>query len=514
MRRLRRLLPSLVPILVIAGLLGLFYLFAPHYSTVLWWEFREALFWIVPIAGLLLLWVILAGATAAVSDRRSYGSGFSEVAVGGLSVLVGGAALVAVIWWLVSTHGYEKARAYFTASAKVTTDATPAFGQRAPFPVAEAQARPNLGDVSGDVVDTTYLPQRGSFASLVKRRGWASSGYEVTLDQEVPLAGGRGDGTTCTFDRQNAARRDGGWWHHNLARALHNERRHVRYDSGDLYSYCDGDRPVVVIPLKKQIGWMVVSERPAGIALYDGRTGEIEFRDTADGLPGPAYPLSLAAKQRDALQASGGYWDYRGGRSGWVASEDDTNSGNNTEFVLPTTAAGNRPSYVTMLTGRGDATAISALAVVDGRVRSGELATIVVHRTKPGWVSPDAVSSRIKADYQDLPNWQNQKIMEIAPISSSRWVATIGNGQNVLYRVQGSGDLRGENPTCLVRADGSTIRCGTLADQDGRGVGTEYGSGSPPGTPSDLSKLTDQELADLQRKVADEVAKRLEKGTD
>ena len=179
---------------------------------------------------------------------------------------------------------------------------------------------------------------------------------------------------------------------------------------------------------------------------------------------------------------------------------------------LATTAARNRPSYVTMLTGRGDATAISALAVVDGRVRSGRLAPITVHRTKPGWVSPDAISSRIKADYQDLPNWQNQKIMEIAPTDGAHWVATIGNGQNVLYRVQGTGDLRGDKPTCLIRADGSTIRCGTLADQDGRGVGTEYGSPDGSGAPGDLGTLTDQELADLQRRVADEVAKRLEEG--
>ncbi|GAA3382959.1 hypothetical protein [Cryptosporangium minutisporangium] len=508
---MRRSLRGLAPILALAGSFLLFYLLAPHYSTVLWWEFRSALFWIVPILGLLVLWIVLAGVTAWMSDRDSSGSSAASVTVGSLSVLGGGVALVAVIWWLVSTHGYEKARSYYTASVKVTTSAAPTVGQRAPFPVAVAQARPNLGDVSGDVVDTTYLPQRGSFASLVKRRGWASSGYEVTLDQEVPLAGGRGDGTTCTFDRGRAARRDGGWWTHNLARALHSERRNVRYDSDDLYSYCDGDRPVVVIPLKRQVGWLVVTERPAGVALYDGRTGELEFRDSSDGLPGPAYPLSLAAEQREALQASGGYWDYRGGRSGWVASEDDTNSGNNTEFVLPTTAAGNRPSYVTMLTGRGDATAIAALAVVDGRVRSGRLAPITVHRTKPSWVSPDAISSRIKADYQDLPNWQNQKIMEIAPTNGGQWVATIGNGQNVLYRVRGTGDLRGENPTCLIRADGTTIRCGTLADQDGRGVGTEYGSSGTPGAPADLGKLTDKELADLQRRVADEVAKRLEK---
>jgi len=101
--------------------------------------------------------------------------------------------------------------------------------------------------------------------------------------------------------------------------------------------------------------------------------------------------------------------------------------------------------------------------------------------------------------------------MEVAPINGREWVATIGNDQNVLYRVHGTGDLSGDTPTCLHRADGTRIRCGTLADSGTTGVGTQYGPGAPGArtVPGDLSTLSDAELAELQRRVAEETARRL-----
>jgi hypothetical protein len=489
----------------VAVLFALFYGLAPHYSTILFWDLRAGLFWLLPLAGLAV--VLLIGATwAALANERGRGAG-----VGVFSVVVGLGALVAVSWWIVSTHGYLQDRDYYTASAVTEHGAAPTLGQRAPYSVAESQARPNLGDVSGEVEGTAYLPETGHYSTLVKRRGSLSAGYQVVLDQDVPLAGGRGEGTTCQF-ASKAALRDGGWWSHNLARAINDRKRGVTYDSGDLYAYCDGQTPMVVAPLKRQTGWLVVTERPAGVALYNGRTATLTIRATAAGIPGPAYPLSLAATQREALKASGGYWDYRGGRSGFEASADDVNSGNTTEFVLPLIAAKNRAGYATMLTGRGSATAISAVSVVDGRPRSGKLAPIDVYRTSPEWVSPDAIESRIKADYQDLPNWQNQKVLEVSPLDGGHWAATIGNGQNVLYRVRGVGSLRGANATCLYRADGTQVRCGTAADTDGNSVGTNYASADGSTSPTGLTKLTNKQLATLERQVAAEVARRLEAG--
>jgi hypothetical protein len=137
----------------------------------------------------------------------------------------------------------------------------------------------------------------------------------------------------------------------------------------------------------------------------------------------------------------------------------------------------------------------------------------VVHRLDSPWVSTSAIAQRIQADYQDIPNWQNLRILEVAPTGSTRWVATIGNDQNVLYRVEGDGALQGEEATCLHRGDGTRIRCGTVADQGGSGVGTQYGPGGGPAVPvapdADLSTLTDQQLLDLAGRAQQEIARRL-----
>lgn len=291
----------------------------------------------------------------------------------------------------------------------------------------------------------------------------------------------------------------------------------MQFDSEDLYGYCADGVPMVVLPLKEQDGWLVVTERPAGIAVYDGRTGAITLRPDATGVPGPAYPLTLARAQRESTHALSDLWDYVFGRVGWESTDEDgdVNAANNAEFVLPDPRDGGG-NYVTQLTGRGSATSISAISVIRATATGDALAPLIVHRLDPTWVSTSAIAQRVQADYQDIPNWQNLKILEVAPTGGTGWVATIGNDQNILYRVAGDGPLQGTPATCLFRGDGTRIRCGTLADQGGRGIGTQFGpgqGGAPPGTPlpldADLSALSNEQLIDLIDRAQQEAARRL-----
>ncbi|MCI2416054.1 hypothetical protein MOQ72_01340 [Saccharopolyspora sp. K220] len=489
-----RSVSAVVWVLVVGGVLGLWLWLAPYFWTNVLWGVRSALFVLVPLA---VLAVVVIGLAVLDEERGWSGAGC-------LATLIGIGGLAALGFWAFGYHSYAQARDY-ASSVHVVDQQVPELGQRAPFPVAQAQARPNLGDAPGDLVNGTYQPQHDEFTSLVERRGWFS-GYQVALTQNIPLTG-RGTGRTCEFAAE-ADRRIGGWWWHNLGRLIGSQQRGVLYDAADVYGYCDGDTPKVVVPLVRQVGWLVVTERPAGVAVYDGKTGAVTFQDTAKGLPGNSYPLSLAKAQRESTHALGGFWDWVWNRAGWDTDEDETNSANNAEFALPT--KDNRTVYTTLLTGRGSATSISALSTVTTEAQGTELAPLTVHRLNPSWVSPGAIDSRIKADYQDLPNWQNYKVLEVAPISGDRWVASIGNDQNLLYRVQGTGNLQGDQATCLYRADNSLIRCGSVADQNGNSVGTEYGTGQPDaGIPTDLGQLTDQQLADLQRRVSEEIGRRL-----
>jgi hypothetical protein len=383
----------------------------------------------------------------------------------------------------------------------------PTLAGRAPYQVGEAQARPNLGDTSGDIANTTYLPDADRYTTLVDRRG-SFSGYEVTLSQHLPLQGRGAADQKCAFSA-DAAARIGGNFSHNLGRKIAERHPWVRFSGDDVYAYCTSDgRPIVVIPLKRQVGFWVVTEKPAGVALYDGSSGDITFVTDATNIPGPSYPISLAGKQRDSVKAMNGFGNYFWGRSGWEVTSDDVNSGNNAEFTLAT-ADDHQPVYVTPLTGRGSATAVSVVSVISARMTGRQLAPLTVHKLSPVWVSPKALVDRIKADYQDLPNWQNITVYEVIPTGGNTWVATLGTGQNILYRVTGTGNLTGDKPTCLLNAAGQQIRCGSVANTGTNGVGGAYGPGTNGATPGNLSGLTNEQLAALQQQLAALIACRL-----
>ncbi|MGH3715246.1 MAG: hypothetical protein ACRDT4_17550 [Micromonosporaceae bacterium] len=478
---------ALYALAAVAGLALLVWL-TPYYSTHAWWELRKALFLLIPLAMLgtvpLLIWLY---------DRLFY---YDSMA--GMLITLAVIGVPLLIAWGVY-HSYQQDKEY--AESLVVTDSGHQLSERAPFQVAEAMARPNLGDVPGDITDTSYLPRDDRFSTLVARRGWLS-GYETVLTQNIPFQGRGAPDRRCEFSGAADAR-IGGVFTHNLGRKIASQARWLSWDADDVFAYCDGDTPKVVVPLKEQEGWLIVTERPAGVAIYDGETGEITISDTAN-VPGPAYPLSLASTQRSASVALGSFGDWFFNRAGWELPDDEVNSGNDSEFTLDTDQGS---VYATPLTGRGSATSISVISIVPAKARAGALAPATIHRLDPDWVSPKAIVDKIKADYQDIPNWQNIKVYEVIPTGEDSWAATLGTGQNILYRVSGTGTLKGDKATCLHRSDGTVIRCGSLADRDGRGVGTDYGAGGKGS--GDLSKLTDEELADLQRRITEEFERRL-----
>lgn len=486
---------ALVAIAAVVAVCGCCAAIAPDWVGAAIWHTRESLYVIAPLLALLAI-----GVACITANRARNGIGL-------LAALVLG--IITFIWWAASWHGYQTDRAYYTASVHVTADPVPALKPRQPYQMAVAQARSNLGDIPGEIQTdaTTYLPRRKEFGTLVTRRGWLS-GYEAVLEQKT-MEDGNVEAYTCRFDHNAAARRDAGSFAHKLSRAINAERPLVRYDPGDIYGYCDADVPVVVIPLKQQTGWLVVTERPAGYALYNGRTGRLSFHDDGYGMhvPGPTYPLSLAERQRQALNAPGGYWDYRADRTGWEPDPEDVNSGNTTEFTLGWAGTGD-PIYVTPLTGRGSATAISAVAVIDASARppGHTLARLTVHRQHPSWKSTKAIESRIKTDYQDLPNWQNVRVFEVAPTGADTWVATVGirDGNTISYRIHGTGTLTGPKATCLHRADNDKpIRCGR-SYFGGEPAAPAPGTPQPvpSGTPGPLASYSDEQLVgELNRRL-------------
>lgn len=517
---------------VAAVILFLWIWWASNFWTDIWWGLRASVFVVLPLIGLgvvlgaLLLWCV---AVEDLDDGAKY-------SVRGLSVVIGLAAVVGFFFYVTSIHSYQMDRQYDASISQVTT-AVPQFEQRAPFSVAAAQVRSNTSVEGADLSDitTSYLPQHNVFTTLVNGRSGFGN-YAAVVSQSIPLQG-RGTATACTFS-SGATRVDGGWFGHNLARLISDKVRWLTYDSADIYAYCEGTAPMVVVPLKSQVGFWTVTWRPAGVALYNGRTGELSVVQDPQALaaiPGPTYPLSLAERQRESTDALGTFGDYLFHRVGFQTTdangEPDTNSGSSSEFVLGAVGTAKVPGavdYVTPLTDQGSSTAVSHESVLGAQqTQAGHLEPMVIHTLKPVGVSTAAIESRIRSDYQDIPNWSALSVTEIAPYGPNQWVATltITGGQNIQYRIRGTWDLSafprqpggGQAATCLYDgASDQPVRCGSLALANGNGIGTAFGStGSstpsvspvPAGTPTlNLKGMTPQQLASLLNQIASALA--------
>lgn len=489
----------LVVLAVAALAVGAFFWLAPYYSTQLWWILRGTFFWSVP----LLVLIVLAIVAFAMWDD---GMGSSGAALGiTLTVFAGG---IAWFGWLF-VYNYQQDQVY-AATIQVTDTPMPELAERAPYSVSAAQVRPNLGDIPGNTQETTFVPVNEKFATLVEKRG-SFTGYETLLEQQIGESG-RNTPTQCRFDAA-ADRRFGGLFANSLGRYINTHQRWVNWEESDAYGYCDGDVPMVVVPLTEQEGFLIITEKPAGVALYNGKTGALEIRDNAKGIPGPSYPLSLAADQRASSAAMGGFWDWVWSRAGWELPDeaDSVNSGNDSEFTLAT-ADRKQELYVTPLTGRGSATAISAISAVDAHLTASALNPVTVYRTDPVWLSPNTITERIRSNFGDVFAQQREAgVYELAPLDGDRWVATIGSPQNMLYRVTGYGDLR-EDP-CLIALDGRQLRCGPTGNI---GVATAPTGPVPGGSPiapapadSDLVTLSNEQLIDLLNRANQEAARRL-----
>ncbi|MGI5447895.1 hypothetical protein ACQEVM_19455 [Streptomyces sp. CA-243310] len=486
--------------------------YASYYTTIMVWEGRKILSWLAPpvlVAGLgALPWLVRRVRSG---GREEAGSAARAVGCVGLVLALGVA-----IGWLV--HGsYQQDRAYME-STRIVTEPVPELTARAPYVVGKAQAAPNLGDVTGEIADVTYLPDADRFSTLVERRGWLA-GYEVGLVQDVPLGGTGRSQQRCAFDTDVADARISGWFTHNLGRKISAKKRWVRFEASDAYVTCSGDTPTVVVPLKRQTGFFVVTERPAGVALYNGRTGELTLVEDSTTVAGPSYPLSLAGRQREATAAVGSFSDWLFERSGWDESEDGANEGNESEFTLRYRDQSGLSAYVTPLTPQGEASSVVAVSTVPTRHQGGGLAPLTVHRLEPTWSSPQTIVALVKAEYRDVCCYNDDRVFEIVPTGGSTWTATVGSEQNIRYRVEGRGQIGGREATCLKSADGTLIRCAYAApgspeekELERREEEKRKRETSSPPAGEDLSKLTPQQLAELHRRVTEEVDRRLTAG--
>lgn len=292
---------------------------------------------------------------------------------------------VAVIIAILGLSGvivYGTARAYNTALVYASTvhesnDPMPDLKERAPFLVAERQASSNLSGINGQIGGTDYLADSNHYSTLVDRKGNLNPGYAAIINQTIQLTG-QASGKPCLFDEKNAHRRMDGWFDNSLTRAIATKDSMLIAKKDDAWGYCDGDTPKVVVPVTKLNGWITPVEVPAGVAIYDGHTGEVEIRSEvkAGDLPGPVIPLSYVQRVNDSLAThNGDWWSMVQGQSGLtdeVKDANDPNKDNHSAFSL---AYKDAPGsvYASPFTSRASSRSIEDVALLEsGHVKDGE----------------------------------------------------------------------------------------------------------------------------------------------
>lgn len=478
-----------VPIAVILG--ALFFLF-PQLFHGLTRFFHDLIIPILLLAGIAItgVFIISKGRT----DRRFYTEYDTKFSwIGGSLLVIGVLVFVAAI---IGGNYFAGKSLYQGSQVKATSAEDLSFDTRAPFDVATATSNRTLGDTNGDSTgDVKANPANETFSVSIKKRG-IGKGYESVQSMNIPQFGSpkSGDVTFCEYSDDANLRLGGMLPSNSMSRALaFKTGLNVGWDSSDAIAVCiDENHPVLYIPLKKSTGFLGVHDMPAGVAIYDGKTGELTVEKDVKSTAGdtPIYAQSLARDQRVSANTSTGFADWLFRRTGFETTDkgDDPNSGNATEFAMQ--KEDGSVVYVTPVTPRGSSSSIVGLTTVDSTsVTYGELNPLVVNRYESSRKATSTVAANIIGDTLSGYKASGLTVFEVAPGPDGTWVASIGRDQSILYRAS-------------IDADGNI----TLIDGDDAKPSDDDKVKAKADKP--LEDMSNEELKDLGDQILEELANR------
>lgn len=437
-----------------------------------------------------------------------------------LMSLLGIIAFVGFVGYMASIN-YLRAQSYNSASMSTVQNDVPNYKDRVPYDVAVSTASRNLQNTTGSIGSPRFLADAdsdGQWNALVTRKGFAV-GYESIQVSNIPIygVGQSKDVSFCDFPSNANLRWGGAMWWNSLSRALYwKVSPSVSADSDSIYSYCEGEDAVVVIPLYQTTGFFVTHKVPFGVATYkDGVINVTRDADDIAKIPGSTYPKIVAAEQRSALSSTGSFLDHVFDRSGYYASDDDggSQSGYNNPSEIQLARADDGVDFVTPLTPPGSSRSIVGLSVIDAKMKTpGTLNPIVVHKYPNGNTrsANSAVSDNIKSQYSALSDWANgMDVYEIVPGADGEWVASIGKQQSVVYRatITQDGVITLHSATGVVGQSSGA----NGADSDSDSDSDDDRSGSVVGSVStgvDTSTMSKDELVELIKQATEELASR------
>lgn len=407
---------------------------------------------------------------------------------------------------------------YNSTHIETTADAASlSFTERVPFDVADAVSDRSLGDTLGNSTGTVKaIPMSNEYTTSVIRRG-IFQGYESVQTMKLPMYGAantNNDVTFCKYSESAQLRLGGAGLNNNMNMRIYQQTSpSTLLNPSDAVAICKAkDEPILYVPLTKLDGGLFPHRVPAGVAIYNGKTGELKIEENLSKAPVPVYPLSLAADQREALVAGNGLMDFIFKRAGFETTskdKDDPNSGNNTEFAMKSATSEDEGLYVTPLTPRGSSSSIVGLSTIDSNtVESGKLNALKIHRYEEGRTrdANSTVSATIVSTVLEGYKANGLTVFEVVPSKDGTWTASIGKNQSILYRANIAAD---GHTVKLTDASGSETK-GDLGDPSSADSGTAPADGKPstPSTNKPVSEMSPDELKALADSITSELAKR------
>lgn len=466
------------------------------------WSWLRSFNLVVVIVGLVLLVVLAVRWNKAYDKRYSHlyvteDSGIMDrywfLCLLALTVIIGAVAAM-------FAGSFLHDRAYVESIEKRSILDSQDYRERAPYGIAEIVMASTMGDTTGSRTNAVKsLPQvgeNGVYQESVIRRGFGV-GYESTVSVDVPLAGAASAKNTdrCSFDDEASLRFGGALPQNNLSRAIYNKTSpSVIAEKEDAFTVCDGVHPMVYVPLTELKGWPISHRVPAGVAIYNGSTGELTIQDEYEGEL-PVYPSSVAEQQREAYNAGGSFFDWLFGRFGFETTEDDNpdDEGNVSEISI-SSQDGESGYYMTPLTSRGSSTSILAFSSVPhNEVKAGELSESRIYAYESGksMLAKSNVSSAVKSQLlQSSHQTVELKVHEFIPSSNGSWIASVGTEQAVIYRVF----IDQEQTVKVVDAKTGAV----IGEQEKSSAATD----------KPVSEMTDEELEQIVNDAVKELARR------
>jgi hypothetical protein len=237
------------------------------------------------------------------------------------------------------------------------------------------------GAANTTVLDSslTYLYENGGVWTAIR------DGKNAQPLDRIEMWNGKDDVTSCVFSGKYAVKGAfGGNYSNNLKSTLAKAYPSMFYDMNDVWGYCNGDEPVVVIPVTQQLGYgNRTVMKDAGVLILRGDNGRLNVSHVANPtygtdlskgqLPGPSYPLSLVQNARNSFGWAAGRRNNNRFNFGYQPTDDTAQYGNASEYLLKNTQTGEL-DWVTPLTTKSSSQEFIAWSVTPaGAAHSGIL---------------------------------------------------------------------------------------------------------------------------------------------